>query len=70
MIYPFRVSWSTDPNRDDCSFGDARFVRESDARNYARMIERDIPGAKVTVNTRTSFPDPQPASIQPQKDAQ
>ena len=51
--YNYTVHWQTDPNRDDCSAGRGDFVRESDARNYARMIERDVPGAKVTVNRST-----------------
>ena len=54
MKIKYMVVWSTDPNRDDACSGYGEFVRISDARNYARMIERDIPGAKVTLNQSVS----------------
>jgi hypothetical protein len=54
MKIKYMVVWSTDPNRDDACSGYGDFVRVSDARNYARMIERDIPGAKVTLNQSVS----------------
>jgi hypothetical protein len=50
----YKVTWSTDPNRDDCSYGDAQFLRGPGVERRAAREPVGAVGSEATMEQYTA----------------